>query len=245
MKIAIIGSQCTGKSTYIQDFIKAWPAYALSDKPRYTDLIKEKNLKLNEDGNEESQLIILNSVIDQVMYTPKEANVLFDRSVLDNLIYTLWLNAKGKVSDEFVQKTMKIVKESLVFYDILFFLPISKQSPVPFEASQNRSNDPAYRTEIDNIFKAVIHQYNTGSRVCFPFDHKDGCPAIIEIYGNPEQRIALTRLYLNDQGQQYGEDESLLTLTPEELEAKEALESMTSPVQARSKDIIKVSKKIR
>ena len=243
MRISICGTQCIGKSTFIKDFIAAWPTYKLSDRPRYTDLIKEKNLKLNEDGNEESQQIILNSVIDQVMYTPKESNTLFDRSVLDNLIYTMWLNAKGKVSDKFVTDSIKLVRESLVFYDILFFLPITKQSPVPFEPDVNRSTSAEYRGEIDNIFKAVINQYNTGNKMYFPFDHKDGCPAIIEIYGNREQRIALTRMYLNDKGEQYGEDESLLTLTPEELEAKEALESIASPIQMRNKDIITISKK--
>ena len=67
-----------------------------------------------------SQRLILDSLIDQVMYE-KEANVLFDRSVLDNLVYTLHLNANNKVSDEYVAQAIKIVKETLVFYDIIFF----------------------------------------------------------------------------------------------------------------------------
>lgn len=221
MKIAIIGSQCVGKSTFIKDFIVEWPMYKLCEKPRYTDLVKEKNVKLNENGNEESQKLILDSLADQVMLTPKNSNVLFDRSVLDNLVYTMWMNAKSKVSDKFVESTIKIVKESLVFYDILFFLPITKQSPVVFEPSVNRSEDTAYRIEVDYIFKALVHQYTKGNRTFFPFDHKDGMPAIIEIYGNREERIELTKMYLNKTGNSYGEEDTLLTLTPEELETKQ------------------------
>ena len=127
MKIGVIGTACIGKSTFIQDFIANWSMYKLCEKPRYTDLIKEKNLSLNENGNEESQKIILDSVVDQAMYSPKTDNIIFDRSVLDNLVYTIWLNANGKVSDKFVKETIDIVREALVFYDILFFLPISRE----------------------------------------------------------------------------------------------------------------------
>jgi GTPase SAR1 family protein len=215
MKIAIIGSQCTGKTTYIQDFLKNWPTYKLCPKPRYSELIKEKNLKLNEDGTEESQRIILNSLADQVIYTPKTENTIFDRSVLDNLVYTMWLNEKGKVSDAFVRETIKIVKETLVFYDILFFLPISKQSPIPFELGENRSNDPTYREEIDNIFKALVMQYSIGDKTYFPFDHELGSPAVIDIFGNREERIALTKMYIQEDGSAYSEKDTLLTIDSE------------------------------
>lgn len=212
MKIAIIGSQCTGKSTYIKDFISNWNTYTVCEKPRYSDLVKEKNLKLNEEGTEESQKIILNSLCDQVIYTPKDKNVIFDRSVLDNLVYTMWLNANGKVSDLFVKETIKIVKETLTFYDILFFLPITKHSPIQFEPDVNRSPNPQYREEIDNIFKALMHQYNTGNKVYFPFDHKLGSPAIIEIFGNREERIELTKMYIQPDGSAFSENDSLLTI---------------------------------
>jgi len=245
MKIGVIGTACIGKSTFIQDFIANWSMYKLCAKPRYTDLIKEKNLSLNENGNEESQKIILDSVVDQAMYSPKTDNIIFDRSVLDNLVYTIWLNANGKVSDKFVKETIDIVREALVFYDILFFLPISKQSPVQFEPREHRSISPEYRLEIDNIFKALVHQYNIGSRVYFPFEHKSGCPAIIEIFGSRQERVQLAKFYINPKGKSFGSSESLLTATEEELEAKRLLESAFSPIQAKNKTIIPVTQKNR
>ena len=243
MKIGVIGTQCIGKTTFIQDFIANWPMYKLCEKPRYTDLIKEKNLSLNEDGNEESQKIILNSVADQAMYSTKSDNIIFDRSVLDNLVYTIWLNSRGKVSDAFVKETIDIVRESLVFYDILFFLPITKQTPIRFEAREHRSISPEYRIEIDNIFKALVHQYNTGSKVYFPFDHKTGCPAIIEIFGGRQERVQLAKFYINPKGKSFSDKESLLAATDEELEAKRLLESAFSPIQGKNKTIIPVTMK--
>ena len=245
MKIGVIGTACIGKSTFIQDFIANWSMYKLCEKPRYSDIIKEKNLSLNENGNEESQKIILNSLADQAMYSPKDDNIIFDRSVLDNLVYTIWLNATGKVSDTFVKETIDVVRESLVFYDILFFLPITKHSPVQFESREHRSISPEYRLEIDNIFKALVNQYNTGNKVYFPFDHKAGCPAIIEIFGNRQERIQLTKFYINPKGSSFGEEESLLTATEEQLEAKRLLESAFSPIQAKNKTIIPVTQKNR
>ena len=150
MKIGVIGAQCTGKSTYISDFLENWKMYKKCEKPRYSDLIKEKNIGINENGNEESQKIILNSLCDQIMYTPKDDNVIFDRSVLDNLVHTLWLNANNKVSDAFVKESITIVKETLTFYDILFFMPITKYSPVPFDLQRKLVDDYA-KTEKEEV----------------------------------------------------------------------------------------------
>lgn len=211
MKIAVCGTQCIGKSTFIEDFIKQWPMYKLCQKPRYSDLVKSNGVKINEDGDEKSQMAILNSLADQVVYASKTEDIIFDRSVMDNLIYTMWLNANGKVSDEFVRKTIKVVRETLPFYDVLFFLPITKVSPVPFEPAPNRSNSEQYRIEIDNLFKALVHRYNTSDKVFFPFDHEMGCPAIIEIFGNREERIELAKMYIMSDGKAFSEKDNLLS----------------------------------
>jgi GTPase SAR1 family protein len=101
MKIAVIGTQNIGKTTYISDFLKKWPMYKQPDKT-YRDEIKDKNLKCNEDGDEESQRIILDCLVDQAISYSKDEFVILDRSVLDNLAYTSWLNLYNKVSDSFL-----------------------------------------------------------------------------------------------------------------------------------------------
>lgn len=224
MKIGILGTQCIGKTTFIQDFIKNWNTYTSQDIS-YRDLIKEKNLDVNQQGNKESQKIILDSLCDAVINTPEDSNVLFDRTVLDNLVYTLWLNAHGKVDNSFVKETIDIVRETMIFYDVLFFMPITKHSPIVFESAENRSEDKSFREEIDFIFKSLAQRYNTQDKTYFPFDHKLGCPALVEIFGNREERIQLTKMYINPDGNPFGEDESLLK--PDDLTEDDIIDNPT------------------
>jgi predicted ATPase len=206
MKIAVSGAQNTGKSTYIKDFLKKWTMYE-TPKESYRDLLKEKNLPHSTEGNEESQRIILDFLIDQCQKYSKEDNVIFDRCVLDNLAYSSWLNLNGKVSDKFLDESRIIVRETLSMFDIVFFVPLTKVAPIDIEEDGLRNTDPVFREEIDNIFKVFEQSYHQGDGRVFP---KNDSPPIIEIYGNPEQRIMLTSLYINEDGKQYGEEETLI-----------------------------------
>lgn len=207
MKIAVVGTACQGKSTYIKDFLTQWPMYKTPEKS-YRDVIKEKNLIINEDGTEESQKIILDVLVDQATEFSKGENVIFDRCVLDNLAYTAWLNMNGKVSDEFLETTRLIVSETLKLYDILFFFPISKFSPITLEADGTRSVNEEYRKEIDNIFKTFQQSYLSGDGRVFP---KNDAAAMIEIYGTQQERIKMTELYITKEGKIYGDEDSLMS----------------------------------
>ena len=206
MKISIVGTSCMGKSTYIKDFLKEWPMYKTPEKT-YRDVIKEKGLVINELGNEESQRIILNVLVDQAIEYSKEDNVILDRCVLDNLAYTSWLNLNDKVSDKFLDETRLIVRETLKMYDILLFKPISKFNNIDIVSDGLRSVNPVYREEIDILFKAFQTSYLSGDGRIFP---KEDCPAFIEIYGTPLERIKLTSLYIDKNGKPYGDDKSLI-----------------------------------
>jgi predicted ATPase len=206
MKIAVIGTQCVGKSTYIKDFLKKWTMYTTPEKS-YRDVVKEKNLPHSSNSNEETQNLILNFLVDQAIEYSKSDNVILDRCVLDVLAYSSWLNMKGKISDEFLDQQRIIIRETLKLYDVLFFLPMTKVSPVDLTDNGFRNTDPIYREEIDFIFKAFQESYHKGDGRVFP---KDDTPAIIEIFGSPEERIKMTEFYVMEDGKGYGEDQSLL-----------------------------------
>jgi hypothetical protein len=206
MKIAVIGTQNIGKSTYINDFLKKWPMYK-TPQSSYRDLIKKQNLPHSKDGTEESQTLILNNLVDQIINSSKEDFVIFDRCVVDVLAYSTWLCINGKVSEKFVDQQRIIVRETLRLYDILFFIPLTKVSKIEIVDDGTRNADPVYREEIDNIFKAFQEAYHRGDGRIFP---KDDTPPVIEIFGSPEERIKLTEFYINSDGKQYGEEESLL-----------------------------------
>jgi hypothetical protein len=207
MKIAVVGTQCVGKSTYISDFLKKWNMY-VTPEFSYRDEAKKKNIALNKEGTEESQQLILDFLVDQAMSCSKQDNVIFDRCILDNLAYSSWLHLNNKVSEKFLDQTRILVRETLKLFDIIFFLPLTKTSPVELVADGTRDVDPVYREEIDNIFKVFLRSYHQGDGRVFP---KGDSPPIIEIFGSREQRIALTSMYLSEEGKPYGEEQSLIT----------------------------------
>lgn len=207
MKIAVIGTANTGKTTYIQDFLKKWPMYKLVDS-EYRKLLKEKNLPHSKDGNEESQTAILNCLVDEIVKYSKEDFVIFDRCVLDVLAYSTWLHLNDKLSEKCLDQQRILIRETLKLYDVLFFIPLTRVAPIPIEDNGTRETDPIYREEIDTIFKAFEESYHRGDGRVFP---SSDCPAIIEIFGNPEERIKMTELYITESGKCYGEDQSLIS----------------------------------
>lgn len=206
MRICVSGTASIGKTTLIQDFLKNWPNYQ-TPKYTYRDILKEKNLPHSKDCNQDGQWAILNNMIDEMQKYSKEDNVIYDRGPLDCLIYTLWASEKNSsnIDEEFMAKMIPIVKESMKYVDVIFLLPISKLSPVNIEANSTREVDPQYIQEIDNLFKAIFHlyQHNFDNN---PFLPSDDCPAIIEIFGNRQERISLIEQYLNVDGDVIGEE---------------------------------------
>jgi len=207
MKIAISGTHCMGKTTYIEDFLKKWPNYKSPEKS-YRDYIVEKNLPHSKDATEESQKLILDALVDQSQAYSKDENVIFDRCVLDNLAYSSWLFLNGKISEKFLDESRIIIRESLKLFDIIFYFPITKFSKVEMEDDNFRNTDPVFREEIDNIFSTFVQSYRQQDGRVFP---ADDTPPIIEIFGNREERIAMTSFYITEEGAAYGEEQSLLT----------------------------------
>lgn len=211
MKIAISGTQCIGKSTFIQDFLKKWPMYKQSGAD-CSSIIKEKNLKHSKDSDESTQDIILDHLLNQAYSHSKKDHIIYDRCTLDNLVYTAWLHLKGRVSEEYLNKIVPVIQQSLKLYDIIFYIPITKVAPVEIVENGTRNVDPTFREEINNIFSVFISSYYKGDRKLFPSEE---CPAVIEIFGKPEERIKLAEFYVNEKGNMYGEEESLITIPPE------------------------------
>jgi len=205
MRVAIIGSQNSGKSHLIQEFLNKWPMYKTPEKT-YRDIIKSRNIKINKDGDETSQKAILNALIDEVQQAQGDF-LIFDRCVVDNIAYTLWLNAHDKVSDKFVMDSKFLALQTLKLFDILFYIPLREE--IKIEEKDNRDTDPEFRKEIDNIFRALVLSYEKGTGAFFPVED---CPAVIALDGPPDLRCEQIRLYLKDNGKFFtDEDGSLLS----------------------------------
>jgi len=220
MRIAISGTACQGKSTLVNDFLKTWPNYKRSEES-YRKLLKKEKLNLNKNVDQNSQWKILNCLIDDIQKTEKGDKVIFDRCPLDNLVYSLWAEYKGvsDINPKFIEKCIPLVQESMKAIDIIFFLPITKVSPIEPVFKENREIDELFIKEIDNIFKAI--SYNLMSKGVCTFMAKDDRPPMIEVFGTPEERIEIIKLYLNEEGGLIDENSSILN--PENLNQMETL----------------------
>lgn len=207
----ITGAQNVGKSTFINDFIAQWPTYKVADNSYREKLKADKKIKLNQEGDEESQVMIRDILIEQAQKYTKDEDIIFDRGIFDNLVYSLWLNSKGKASDEFIKSQIPIIRETLKLYDIIFFIPLLKNYNIPIvpSADGSRDLDPIFRDEIDVIMKSLEEQYQKGKRIFFP---ADDCPALIEIFGDRTQRIEMAKLYIAPSGKCYGEEDTLIKI---------------------------------
>ena len=208
MRIAVSGTSCQGKSTFIQRFLQEWPMYST---PEYTyrDFIKEEKLPHSENTNKDTQWKILNHVVDTCMEYEKGDKVIMDRCPLDSLIYTIWAYEKSinDVDEEFVNKCIPVVRESIKFIDVILFTPITKVAPVELVDDGTRSVNETHIKEIDHLFKGVEQQYFQNAKAS-PFLPNEDCPAIIEIFGTPEQRTHLVRQYIDAEGDLLGDNES-------------------------------------
>lgn len=219
MRICISGTGGQGKSTFIEDFIKEWPVYS-TPKTSYRDVIKRTHSKKT---TEDVQWKILNHMIDEMTTHTSDDNIVYDRSPLDNIVYTLWAHAKdpNKVSDEFVQKCMPLIRESFKFLDIIFFTPITRYGIVDHETDRYKKNvksglmDDDYRNEIDHLFKALKKDWDINNESKF-FDIHDK-PGFIELFGSPIERIQMAKLYIDTDGDLIGGEQTDLNkfITPE------------------------------
>ena len=229
MRIAISGTANQGKSTLIKDFLAKWPKYKTESK-NYRDLLKAQKLPHSKKTNKDVQWKILNLMVEEMQnYTAKDY-IIFDRCPLDNLVYSLWCCDKkvGKIDDKFISKCIPVVRESFKLLDIIFFLPITKAAPVQIEENGIRETDVTYVKEIDALFKSLNIQYrqNLGRTPFFPTDE---CPGIIEIFGNPAERIEMIKWYLDAEGDLIGGDVN----SPDNLFNPQNLEEMAKLLESQ------------
>lgn len=219
MRIAFSGTANTGKTTLIKNFLAVWSGYTTPEKT-YRDIIKEKNMSHSSGTTPDTQWDILNFMVDQLQQTTKDSKIVFDRCPLDNLAYTLWAHDKGieGFDKQFVDKCIKIVKESMRSLDIIFLLNYDESIKIVDDGL--RDTDVEYIKEIDNIFNALYEQYaqNYDADIFFP---KNDSPGIIKLPSKPQQRIDIISEYIDPSGNIYGDEHSIFN--PSKLDELEAL----------------------
>jgi len=149
MKIGITGAQSVGKTTLLNALRseKLFRDYAICDE--VTREIKEMGFDINEAGSDLTQILIMQKhIVNVFMYD----NMLTDRTALDGLVYTTYLNMHKKVSDTTLKKAKVMYDRIISQYDYLFYI----RPEFDIVDDGVRSIDPNFRDEISEIFEGFI-----------------------------------------------------------------------------------------
>lgn len=186
MRISFTGLSCFTDQKFINKFQGKWPNYLESGgfyTPDDMELI----------NSQEEQWESLNTMVDVLQDYRNNDHVFFVGSPIDNLIYSMWANAKGHdIDDDFIQKCMPIVSESMRFIDVIFYTPNTKFNGVEI--------DEQYE-EISHLYSAVMKKWEEDESPFFP---KDDRPPVIEIFGDVESKLEIISLYMDEQGDSIG-----------------------------------------
>ena len=148
------------------------------------------------------------------MNRTKKDDVLYSVCTLDLLCQAFWDVAKatypisevGKSTKEqdddlLMQKLFQLVRQSMHFYDVILYIPCTK----------DKAPETEHEAEINNFMNAVHESYTAQKDWVFPFKDVNGTPAVIELTGTAEENSTMVKLYLNPEGREYSKDDSLVS----------------------------------
>lgn len=186
MRIAVSGTHFMGKSTLIEDFIKANPEYRSEIEP-YDKLQETKEMEFALEPSLDSLLEELDYSIARLNVCAKETHVIFDRCPVDFIAYAMSIADKDSfdINESEIAERFSEVKEALNHLDLIVFLPITQEHLVEYT-----EENLLYRTKADKYFKKI---YRDEILDIFPkYNH----PKIIELWGDRPSRIKKLESYL-------------------------------------------------
>jgi nicotinamide riboside kinase len=147
MKIALIGTHGTGKTTLAYDLTGELKKRGVN-ATMCTEVARRCPLPINRGGSFRGQLWIVVTQIKEEIEAEKDYDVIVcDRSVLDSYVYTYYIAPKD------AEKVWPVVKEHLKTYDFLFKTPMVDGYMVK---DSIRDVDPAFQTDIDALMSRML-----------------------------------------------------------------------------------------
>ena len=156
MVISFTGAQSTGKTTLLKKISYQKRFKGFKKVPEVTRLVKKKyGLDINEEGDNITQLAILNAHLENYLKF-RDKNVVLDRCILDGLVYTSYLMHTKKVSEEVADHAEFLFKTLIDKVDIIFYT----EADIPLVDDGERSVNVEFRNDILNLFELAIEHFN-------------------------------------------------------------------------------------
>jgi len=154
MRIAVIGPQNTGKSTFIGDFLQEFPHYKTTERS-YRDVVEGERLTINQETTVESQKAIRDFMFGELRHN-KERNIIFDRCLIDNYVYTYVQYEQGRIPKSFVEESESMMLETLPAIDLYLFIPTAVS--VPLVEDDLRDITASYIDTVNNHFLRILFE---------------------------------------------------------------------------------------
>lgn len=155
-KINFVGAQSTGKTTVLNLFQKD-PFFSgfVFKTEVVRKLVKEKGLKINEEGTVETQRILFE---EYKKVLEEKSDYVSDRSILDVFAYSTWLSTKDNSEEwtSLIEEQSNYIKEHIEDLGVVVYFPIEFQV-VPDGV---RSVNESFRKDIDRIISVMLEMYH-------------------------------------------------------------------------------------
>ncbi len=151
MRIGITGAHSVGKTTLLNALRSEllFKDFAICNE--VTREVKEMGFDINESGNDQTQLMIMQKHIVNIFMND---NMVTDRIALDCLVYSTYLNMKGKISNNTMTKIKHMYNRIMPHYDYIFYI----RPEFDIVDDGVRSIDVSFRDGVVDLFEGYISE---------------------------------------------------------------------------------------
>lgn len=143
-RIGLSGTHSTGKTTLAATLKEILPQYFLDIN--VTRWVRGLGFPVNDSCNDASQEI---NILKRIAHLNSFPNIIADRTIIDNLAYSIASHELGNLSKESLNYQKALVRRNIMMYDYFIYIP----PEIPLELDGVRDSDENYRLHIDNIIK--------------------------------------------------------------------------------------------
>ena len=189
MRIAVSGTHCTGKSTLIDEFLRAHPEFAHEPEP-YTVLVEDFGEEFSAEPCVEDFYRQLEFNIDRLRQHARGKRVIYERCPLDFFAYIDALDPQS------AEPSLGLISDPMQNLDLIVYLPL--------DVEISESEYPKLRKAVDRRLSAILRDDEFGI-------FSSCSAAIIEVSGSTAQRLRVIESHICQSNTQPGDVSQSMT----------------------------------
>jgi AAA domain len=149
MRIAVSGTHCVGKTSFIEEFLRAHPEFTFEPEP-YAVLVEDYGEEFSSEPTVDDFYRQLEFNIERLHEHKPDERVIYERCPVDFLAYILALRDLKieLVSSTFIERVVELVLDAIQLLDVITFLPIEEDSYT--------EKNPKLRTVVDSLLVDIL-----------------------------------------------------------------------------------------